>query len=50
MAKIYGQANHVVVWLRDAADDSDRAVEEICIAAGKPLAKQSMDSVAHETL
>ena len=29
MAKIYGKANRVVVWLGEAADNSDRAFEEI---------------------
>ena len=33
MAKIYGQANRVIVWLGEAADDSDRALEEIRVAA-----------------
>ena len=33
MAKIYGQANRVVVWLGEAADDSDQALEEIRAAA-----------------
>jgi hypothetical protein len=35
MAKIYGQANRVVVWLGEAADDSDLAFEEIRVAGGK---------------
>jgi hypothetical protein len=35
MAKIYSQANHVVVWLGDAAEDSVLALEEICCAGGK---------------
>jgi heterokaryon incompatibility protein (HET) len=35
MAKIYGQANCVVAWLGKAADDSDRALEEIRVAGGK---------------
>jgi hypothetical protein len=33
MAKIYGQANRVIVYLGEAADDSDQALEDICIAA-----------------
>jgi hypothetical protein len=33
MAKIYGQANRVVVWLGEAADDSDQALEDIRTAA-----------------
>ncbi|KAF1960420.1 HET-domain-containing protein, partial [Byssothecium circinans] len=35
MAKIYGQADRVVVWLGEAADDSDLALEEIHVAGGK---------------
>ena len=35
MAKIYGRANRVLVWLGEAADDSDQALEEICAAGGK---------------
>jgi hypothetical protein len=35
MAKIYGQATRVVVWLGVAADKSDQALEEIRDAGGK---------------
>jgi hypothetical protein len=35
MAKIYGYANRVIVWLGEAADDSDLALEEIRVARGK---------------
>jgi hypothetical protein len=35
MAKIYSQANRVVVWLGEAAEDSDLALEEICLAGRK---------------
>ncbi|KAG9232364.1 heterokaryon incompatibility protein-domain-containing protein [Amylocarpus encephaloides] len=35
MAKIYGQATRVIVWLGEAADESDLAVEEIRIAGSK---------------
>ncbi|KAF2187518.1 HET-domain-containing protein [Zopfia rhizophila CBS 207.26] len=44
MAKIYSKANRVIVWLGDRADDSDRAVEEILVAAGK----QSTHSPAYK--
>lgn len=37
MAKIYGQASRVVVWLGEAADDSDRALQEIRTAGSKKL-------------
>ncbi|KAF2193973.1 hypothetical protein K469DRAFT_651037 [Zopfia rhizophila CBS 207.26] len=46
MAKIYSKANRVIVWLGGTADDSDRAVEEIRVAAGK----QSTYFSTHETL
>jgi hypothetical protein len=35
MARIYGQANRVVVWLGGAANDSDLAFEEIRSAKGR---------------
>jgi hypothetical protein len=34
MAKIFGQANHVIVWLGEAADNSVQALEEIRLAGG----------------
>lgn len=33
MAKIYSQANRVIVWLGKTADDSDQALQDICVAA-----------------
>jgi len=41
MAKIYGLANRVVVWLGEALDDSDRALEEIRVAGGKKSTNSS---------
>jgi hypothetical protein len=35
MARIYAQANRVVVWLGEAADNSDQALEEIRVAGGE---------------
>lgn len=35
MAKIYSQASRVLVWLGEAADNSDQALEEIRAAGGK---------------
>jgi hypothetical protein len=35
MAKIYGQANRVVVWLGEAEDESDQALEAIRLAPSK---------------
>ncbi|KAF2186091.1 hypothetical protein K469DRAFT_664582 [Zopfia rhizophila CBS 207.26] len=46
MAEIYRKANRVIVWLGERADDSDQAVEEIRIAAGK----QSTYFPTHGTL
>ncbi|KAF2175471.1 HET-domain-containing protein, partial [Zopfia rhizophila CBS 207.26] len=43
MAKIYGQANRVVIWLGEAADDSDQALQEIR-AAGDKNSKNSSNS------
>jgi hypothetical protein len=40
MAKIYGQANRVIVYLGEAADDSDQILEDIRVAAED----ESMDS------
>jgi hypothetical protein len=37
MAKIYAKASCVVVWLGEAADESDEALWEICSAAVKSL-------------
>jgi hypothetical protein len=45
MAKIYSQANRVIVWLGEAAGNSDQALEEIRIAGGK----MSTSSLNEET-
>jgi hypothetical protein len=45
MAKIYGQANRVIIWLGEAADDSDRAVEEIRVAGGKKSTNSSNETI-----
>lgn len=49
MAKIYGQANRVVVWLGDAADNSERAFEEIC-ARRKWIDTSDYEIVQHAVL
>jgi hypothetical protein len=41
MAKIYGQANRVVVWLGEAADNSDQVLEEIRVAGGNKATNSS---------
>lgn len=38
MAKIYGQAQRVVVWLGEVADDSDLALEAIRVAGSRNFA------------
>ena len=45
MAKIYCKANRVIAWLGDAADDSDRALEHIYLAA-----KQTMDPSSSQAI
>ncbi|KAF2176770.1 hypothetical protein K469DRAFT_645244 [Zopfia rhizophila CBS 207.26] len=46
MAKIYGQANRVIVWLGETENDSDRALEEIRVAPGQ----YSMNSLNGEVV
>src|SRR5438874_1311044 len=41
MAKIYGKANPVIVWLGEAADNSNIALEEIRVAVDKRSANSS---------
>jgi hypothetical protein len=45
MPKIYSQANRVLVWLGEAADNSDQALEEIRAAGGK-----ATDSLNNKTI
>ncbi len=44
MAEIFSKANRVIVWLGESADNSDQALEEICVAAEK----QSTNSANRE--
>jgi hypothetical protein len=39
MARIYGKANKVIVWLGEAADGSNQAMEELREVAGEELKK-----------
>ena len=54
MAKIYGQANRVVVWLGEMADNSNQALEEIRVAGGNmstnSLSKEMMQQAVHALL
>jgi hypothetical protein len=45
MAKIYSKASRVIAWLGETADDSDRALEAIRVAAEK----QSVSASSNET-
>jgi hypothetical protein len=42
MARIYGQAQRVIVWLGEVADDSDLALEAIRIAGNKNFTHSSV--------
>ena len=37
MAKIYGHANRIIVWLGEAADDSTQAIQNIRVAGSRKL-------------
>ena len=50
MAKIYGQANRVIIWLGETADESDRAFEEIRVAGGKKSTNSSMKRSGKQSL
>jgi hypothetical protein len=50
MARIYGQANRVIVWLGEAADNSDRAVEEIRTAAGRQSTNSSNEKSIQQAI
>jgi hypothetical protein len=41
MGKIYAQANRVVVWLGEATDNSDQALEDIRLAGGEESTNSS---------
>jgi hypothetical protein len=50
MAEIYGQANRVLVWVGDAADDSDLALEAIRVAGGKKITNSSIDKTLRQAV
>jgi hypothetical protein len=51
MAKIYGQANRVVVWLGEAAIDSDQALNRIRIAGNEvPLCSSDNEAITKPVL
>lgn len=48
MAKIYAKASRVIVWLGEAAEDSDQALEEIRIAAVKQSTNLAINETNHQ--
>jgi hypothetical protein len=50
MAKIYGQANRVVVWLGETENDSDRALEKIRFAGGKKFINSSNNKTIQQAV
>ncbi|KAL8408889.1 hypothetical protein RB594_007354 [Gaeumannomyces avenae] len=44
MAKIYANANRVIVWLGEAVDNGDRALQGICVAA-----QEHMDPASYQS-
>jgi hypothetical protein len=50
MSKIYSQANRVIIWLGEAADDSDLAVEEIRVAGSKKSMNSSNEKIQRAIL
>ncbi|KAI3317667.1 heterokaryon incompatibility protein-domain-containing protein [Xylariaceae sp. AK1471] len=50
MAKIYANANRVVVWLGEAAANSDQALEDIRIAAAKRPTKSSASETNQQAI
>lgn len=48
--KIYGQANRVLVWLGETADDSDQALQEIRSAGGYKLETPSNHELNRQAL
>lgn len=50
MAKIYSQANRVLVWLGETADDSDRALQSIRSAGGYDSEKFSNQESDHRAI
>jgi hypothetical protein len=50
MAKIYSQANRVLVWLGEAADNSDQALEEIRAAGGKAIISSNNETIRSAVL
>ena len=50
MAEIYSKASRVIVWLGDAENDSDRALEEIRLAADEMSTKPLVNKLANQAI
>jgi hypothetical protein len=50
MAKIYGHASHVIVWLGEAADNSNIALEAIRISGGKKYTNSSINTKTQQAV
>jgi hypothetical protein len=50
MPKIYGQANRVIIWLGEAANDSDLAIEEIRVTGSKKSTNSSNETIQRAIL
>jgi len=50
MAKIYAKASRVIVWLGDAADNSNKALKAIRIAAEKQHQIPLIDETSHQAV
>jgi hypothetical protein len=50
MAKIYSKANRVIVWLGEASDHSDRALQEIRIAADEESTIPSINQTVQQAI
>lgn len=50
MAKIYAKASRVVIWLGDAADNSDQALEAIRAAAEEQRLDQPIDETNQQAI
>jgi Heterokaryon incompatibility protein (HET) len=50
MAKIYCKANRVIVWLGEAAADSDQALEEIRVAADEESIRSSHNEESQQAI
>jgi hypothetical protein len=50
MAKIYNKAHRVIIWLRKGAVNTERALEDIRLAANKELTKRSKKKINQQAI